>query len=86
MQQTWIYIVGFIALGRMNQHKILGPPHVWFCLHQPTGDRYKTNNALPGGQLFPTPPNSEIICGQNVGTKVVCGMILFFEKKAMLKV
>ena len=32
-----------------------------------------------------TPPNSEIICGQNVGTKVVCGMILFFEKKTMLK-
>ena len=22
-----------------------------------------------------TPSNSEIICGQNVGTKVVCGMI-----------
>ena len=22
-----------------------------------------------------------MICGQNVGTKVVCGMILFFEKK-----
>ena len=34
----------------------------------------------------PTPPNSEIICGQNVGTKVVCGMILFFQKKAMLKI
>ena len=34
----------------------------------------------------PTPPNSEIICGQNVGTKVVCGMILFFEKKTMLKI
>ena len=33
-----------------------------------------------------TPPNSEIICGQNVGTKVVCGMILFFEKKTMLKI
>ena len=33
-----------------------------------------------------TPPNSEIICGQNVGTKVVCGMILYFEKKAMLKI
>ena len=33
-----------------------------------------------------TPPNSEIICGQNVGKKVVCGMILFFEKKAMLKI
>jgi hypothetical protein len=33
-----------------------------------------------------TPPNSEIICGQNVGTKVVCGMILFFEKKAMVKI
>ena len=33
-----------------------------------------------------TPPNSEILCGQNVGTKVVCGMILFFEKKAMLKI
>ena len=33
-----------------------------------------------------TPPNSKIICGQNVGTKVVCGMILFFEKKAMLKI
>ena len=34
----------------------------------------------------PTPSNSEMICGQNVGTKVVCGMILFFEKKAMLKI
>jgi hypothetical protein len=32
-----------------------------------------------------TPPNSEILCGQNVGTKVVCGIIFFFEKKAMLK-
>ena len=28
-----------------------------------------------------TPPNSEIICGQNVGTKVVCGIIFFLEKK-----
>ena len=35
---------------------------------------------------FPTPPNSEIICDQNVGTKVVCGMILFFEMTAMLKI
>ena len=33
-----------------------------------------------------TPPNSEIICGQNVGKKMVCGMILFFEKKAMVKI
>ena len=33
-----------------------------------------------------TPPNSEIICGQNVGTKVVCGIIFFFEKKSMLKI
>ena len=33
-----------------------------------------------------TPPNSEIICGRNVSTKVVCGIILFFEKKAMLKI
>ena len=33
-----------------------------------------------------TPPNSKIICGQNVGTKVVCGMILLLEKKAMLKI
>ncbi len=33
-----------------------------------------------------TPPNSEIICGQNVDTKVVCGIIFFFEKKAMLKI
>ena len=33
-----------------------------------------------------TPPNSEIICGQNVSRKVVCGIILFFEKKAMLKI
>ena len=33
-----------------------------------------------------TPPNSEIICGQNVGTKVVCGIIFFFEKKGMLKI
>ena len=36
--------------------------------------------------VYFTPPNSEIICGQNVGTKVVCVMILFFEKKAMLKI
>ena len=35
---------------------------------------------------YSTPPNSEIICGQNVGTKVVCGIIFFFEKKAMLKI
>ena len=36
---------------------------------------------------FPiTPSNSEIICGQNVSTKVVCGIIFFFEKKAMLKI
>ena len=34
----------------------------------------------------PTPPNSEIICGQNVSTKVVCGINFFFEKKAMLKI
>ena len=33
-----------------------------------------------------TPPNSEIICGQNVSTKVVCGINFFFEKKAMLKI
>ena len=33
-----------------------------------------------------TPSNSEIICGQNVGKKVVCGMILFSKKKAMLKI
>ena len=33
-----------------------------------------------------TPSNSEIICGQNVGTKVVCGIIFFFEKKDMLKI
>ena len=33
-----------------------------------------------------TPPNSEIICGRNVGTKVVRGMILFFEQKAMLNI
>jgi hypothetical protein len=33
-----------------------------------------------------TPPNSEIICGQNVGTKVVCGIIFIFEKKAMPKI
>ena len=33
-----------------------------------------------------TPPNSEIICGQNVSTKVVCGIIFFLEKIAMLKI
>ena len=33
-----------------------------------------------------TSPNSEIICGQNVGTKVVSGIIFFFEKKAILKI
>ena len=41
---------------------------------------------LGGTGIVATPPNSEIICGQNVGTKVVCGMILFFEKKAILKI
>ena len=30
-------------------------------------------------EFVPTPPNSEIICGQNVGTKVVCGVILYFS-------
>ena len=35
---------------------------------------------------FNTPSNSKIICAQNVGTKVVFGMILFSEKKAMLKI
>ena len=33
-----------------------------------------------------TPSNSEIICGRNVGTKVVGGIIFFIEKKAMLKI
>ena len=33
-----------------------------------------------------TPSNSEIICGQNVGTKVICGIFFFFEMKAMLKI
>ena len=38
-------------------------------------------------KIYPlTPSNSEIICGQNVSTKVVCGIFLFFEKKAMLKI
>ena len=36
--------------------------------------------------IFCTPSNSEIICGQNVSTKVVCGIIFFFEKIAMLKI
>ena len=36
--------------------------------------------------VIDTPSNSEIICGQNVGTKVVCGIIFFFEKIAMLKI
>ena len=30
--------------------------------------------------------NFSLICGRNVSTKVVCGIILFFEKKAMLKI
>ena len=33
-----------------------------------------------------TPPNSEIIWVQNVGTKVVCGIIFLYEKKIMLKI
>ena len=45
-----------------------------------------TLNVMLTGTNYGTPPNSEIICGRNVGTKVVCGMILFFEKKAMLKI
>jgi hypothetical protein len=27
-----------------------------------------------------TPPNSEIICVQNMGTKVVCGIIFYFKE------
>ena len=51
----------------------------------------KSNTKKPGeknllSKCHVTPPNSEIICGQNVSTKVVCGIILFFEKKAMLKI
>ena len=47
----------------------------------------KANVTVSSGTIIQhTPPNSEIICGQNVSTKVVCGMILFFEKKAMLKI
>ena len=48
--------------------------------------RAKHVKLLYTGTSLITPPNSEIICGQNVGTKVVCGMILFFEKKTMLKI
>ena len=51
---------------------------------------YVLGRARPGSKAFEyidlTPNNSEIICGQNVGTKVVCGIILFFEKKAMPKI
>ena len=47
--------------------------------------RVSVQGAKSLGNHF-TPPNSEIICGQNVGTKVVCGIIFFFEKKAMLKI
>ena len=43
----------------------------------------RTNETI---KCLNTPPNSEIICGRNVSTKVVCGIILFFEKKAMLKI
>jgi hypothetical protein len=32
---------------------------------------------LEGNYGTCTPPNSEIICVQNVGTKVVCGIIFF---------
>ena len=36
---------------------------------------------MQNNQTKVTPSNSEIISGQNVGTKVNCGMILVFEKK-----
>ena len=49
------------------------------------GQYIQQYNSLSDIWLY-TPPNSEIICGQNVGTKVVCGMILYFEKKAMLNI
>ena len=50
---------------------------------------YKNNNKCRVGAVVNinvTPSNSEIICGQNDGTKVVCGMILFSIKKTMLKI
>ena len=37
-------------------------------------------------QLYTHHLTQKIICGQNVGTKVVCGMLLFIEKEAMLKI
>ena len=30
MQQTWRLFIGYIVLGRMNQRKLPGHPHVWF--------------------------------------------------------
>ena len=63
----------------------------------PTSVSLKSVNTLPTAVAkmcrhfwfvgsYSTPPNSEIICGQNVGTKVVCGKIFIFEKKAILKI
>ena len=41
------------------------------------GIMYSLVNIIRGSMPLSTPLNSEIICVQNVGTKVVCGIILF---------
>ena len=46
----------------------------------------RTSHLISKGVRCHTPSNSEKICGQNVGTKVVCGITFLFEKRAMLKV
>ena len=51
-----------------------------YTVHYVVLTKLLTNN------IISTPSNSEIICGQNVSTKVVCGIIFFFEKKPMLKI
>ena len=68
------FMLSNICYHNKNQRSFL---KLKFCLNS------CLNSCL---DLCYTPPNSEIICGQNVGTKVVFGMILFFEKKTMLKI
>ena len=75
-------------------------PQIWFRTHLHTLHNFKVIAPADKFALFiicirnfltfqpippPTPPNSEIICFQNVGTKVVCA-IFFNEKKTMLKI
>ena len=82
----WQLVFWCQTLARLNYYYIMMKQLIWISMGQdfPRFCQLLTLKCSTTVQL--TPLNSEIICGQNVGAKVVCGVILFFKKKAMLKI